>query len=194
MKNPAASIIMKNGAKIVLELLPENAPNTVKSFLYGVRHHVYDHHEIERIVPGSWIDLSYSAFHCEAAKYLIPPEQKVSPQAHLLPVTEGTVAMGGYGELGLAGCEIFFPLRDCPELTGTYPVFGIVREGLEELHRLEKEETLPVTDYPYPDVIINRPVRPQIIDHVELELFGAEYADPERVDHHELPLCWKELS
>lgn len=32
--NPIAVLYMKNGKKIVIELLPEAAPNTVNSFIY----------------------------------------------------------------------------------------------------------------------------------------------------------------
>lgn len=32
--NPIATLHLKNGKKIVIELLPESAPNTVNSFIY----------------------------------------------------------------------------------------------------------------------------------------------------------------
>ena len=53
----------------------------------------------------------------------------------------GCVCMGGYGEDGLASCEFFFPLRDCPDHKGIYPVFGKVIEGMDEIWRLEKVKT-----------------------------------------------------
>ncbi len=96
--NPSATLFMNNGNKIVIELLPEAAPNTVNRY-----------------------------------------------------------------DSGIAGCEFFFPLRECPELKGTYPMFGIVKEGMEELKRIEKVETAPVTNYPIEGVIINEPIEPQII-------------------------------
>ena len=99
--------------------------------------------------------------------------------------------MGGYGEAGLASCEFFFPLRACPEHKGIYPVFGKVLEGMDEIYRLEKVETVPVTDFPIEGVEINRPVEHQVIDHVEVELFGETYPEPVRVKDPDLPLCWK---
>ena len=99
--------------------------------------------------------------------------------------------MGGYGEAGLASCEFFFPLRDCPEHKGIYPVFGKVLEGMDEIYRLEKTDTVPVTDFPIAGVEVNRPVEPQIIERVELELFGQIYPEPVRVPNPELPPCWK---
>ena len=60
--NPIATLYMANGSKVVIELFPENAPNTVNSFIWAASNGYLDNHTIERIVPGNWIDMSYSAF------------------------------------------------------------------------------------------------------------------------------------
>ena len=62
---------------------------------------------------------------------------------------------------------------------------------MDELYRLEKVETVPVTDFPIEGVEVNRPVEPQVIDHVEVELFGKMYPEPVRVNDPKLPPCWK---
>ncbi len=186
--NPIATIFMENGAKIVIELLPNVAANAVNSFIYAAKNGFFDNHAIERIVPGNWIDMSYSAFDHEECKYLIPYEYEIDPQMEHPIAHPGCVCMGGY-ENGLSGCEFFFPLRDCPDHKGTYPVFGKVLEGMEELYRLEKIETTPVTDFPFP-IIVNKPVEPQVIKKVTLELFGEEYPEPVRVEGAELPVTW----
>ena len=61
----------------------------------------------------------------------------------------------------------------------------------DEIYRLEKVDTVPVTDFPIAGVEVNRPVEPQIIEKVELELFGQTYPEPVRVSNPELPPCWK---
>ncbi|HOO27981.1 MAG TPA: peptidylprolyl isomerase [Lachnospiraceae bacterium] len=183
MNNPEATILMKNGNQIVIELYPQKAPNTVNSFIYAAMHGIFDGHAIERIVPGSWVDFSYSAFGKEEAKYLIPLEFSQ------IPVEDGYIAMGGYGDLGIAGCEIFFPLRKCPEFNGKYPAFGKVLEGMEELYRLEKTKTVPIDTHP--GIEIHKPVEPQIVQNVRLELYGHLYPPPVRVAHHQLPDSWK---
>ena len=190
-RNPKVTLHMANGARIVMELLPEAAPNTVNSFLYAALGGYMDHHAIERIVPGNWIDVSYTAFGQEACRYLIPNEFELHPEIEPLPSHPGCVCMGGYGDAGLAGCEFFFPLRDCPEHKGTYPVFGRVLEGMEELRRLERVETVPVTDFPIEGVEVNRPVEPQVIERVETELYGGTYPEPVRVEKPKLPPCWR---
>ena len=124
---------MANGADIVIELLPEAAPNTVNSFIYAASHGYLDHHAIERIVPGNWVDVSYTAFGHKELQYLIPNEFALNPDVTPLDSHPGCVCMGGYGEAGLASCEFFFPLRDCPDHKGTYPVFGKVISGMDEI-------------------------------------------------------------
>ena len=165
MTNPKATLHMANGADIVIELLPEAAPNTVNSFIYAASHGYLDHHAIERIVPGNWVDVSYTAFGHKELQYLIPNEFALNPDVTPLDSHPGCVCMGGYGEAGLASCEFFFPLRDCPDHKGTYPVFGKV----------------------------NKPVEPQVIETVELELYGETYPEPVRVENPKLPKCWPKL-
>ena len=60
--NPTAALHMANGKKIIIELLPEFAPNTVNSFIYVASRGLMDHHAIQRIVPGNWVDVTYTSF------------------------------------------------------------------------------------------------------------------------------------
>ncbi|MCI8852125.1 MAG: peptidylprolyl isomerase [Lachnospiraceae bacterium] len=184
---------MENGNQIKMELLPKAAPNTVNSFLWAARKGVFDGHVIERIVPKDWIDVSYTGFQKREGQYLIPWEYTLNPQITPLDSDFGWVCMGGYGEQGQAGCEFFFPLRPCPEHKGIYPVFGRVLEGREELLRLRSLELEPVTTYPNPEIEVNRPVVPQKIQRVEVELFGQEYPEPVRLEEAELPECWRQV-
>ena len=188
--NPIATLYMENGSKIVIELLPEAAPNTVNSFIYAASRGYMNQHAIERIVPGDWVDMSCTAFGKKECKYLIPNEFQLHPELVPLDSHPGVVAMGGYDN-GISGCEFFFPLRDCPEHKGIYPVFGRVLEGMEEIRRLEKVDMIPVPDYPLVGFMTNRPVEPQVIERVEVELFGQSYPEPVRLADPELPLCWE---
>ncbi len=191
--NPIATLHMANHTRIVIELLPEYAPNTVASFLYAASHGVFDGHAIERIVPGNWVDMSYTGFQKKEGQYLIPFESDLHPEITPLDSDVGCVCMGGYGELGEAGCEFFFPLRPCPEHKGVYPVFGKVQSGIEEILRLEHVKTRPVEDFPIPGVEVNTPVLPERIDHVELDLKGISYPDPIRVNEGVLTPSWAQF-
>ena len=189
MQNPIATLHMENGANIVIELLPQAAPNTVNSFILAARNGHLNHHAIERIVPGDWVDVSYTAFGHKELQYLLPNEFELHPEIEPLDSHPGCVCMGGYGEAGLAGCEFFFPLRDCPEHKGIYPVFGKVIDGMDEIRRISAEKTRPV-NFPIPGIEVNEPINPQVIGTVELELFGREYPEPLRKKDAQIPVCW----
>ena len=72
---------------------------------------------------------------------------------------------------------------------GIYPVFGYVREGMDELYRLEKVPTRRVP-FPIEGVEVNEPLQPEILEKVTLELFGKTYPLPVRMEKQELPPCW----
>ena len=76
---PYLKLYLKSGAKIVIELWPEAAPNAVNSLIYVASHGWMDHHAIQRIAPGKWVDLSYNAYGHEECRYLIPDEFKLNP-------------------------------------------------------------------------------------------------------------------
>lgn len=188
--NPIATFHMKNGNKIVIQLLPEAAPNTVASFVSCVQKGALDGHAIERIVPGKWVDFSYTAFHSEDSRYLIPREADLHPEITPLDSHPGCVCMGGYGEKGNAGCEPFFPLKDCPEHKGIYPVFGRVLEGLDEIYRLERVETTPVQTA-IEGYVVDTPIHPQVIEKVTVELNGYVLPPVVKMPHNWIPPTWE---
>lgn len=97
MQNPRVTFQMNTGRTIVLELLPDQAPNTVRSFLWLARNSCYTGHSIQRIVPGYVVDASYNAFGKEMACYLIDNESTSHGFPNHLRLEPGTIAMGGYG-------------------------------------------------------------------------------------------------
>ncbi len=185
--NPIATMTLGSGGVIRMELYPEIAPHAVTSFVYLARKGVFDHYPIERIVPGWVLDMSYHAFHNPEACYFIPNDVK---SGQFLEAEFGAVGLGGYGEPQIAGGEFFFPLEHCPTITGTYPIFGKVTEGLTELRRLERVETYAVPFAESTDVKINTPVRPEFIRQVTVETFGVDYGQPVRLTGGSKPLYW----
>lgn len=190
VQNPIASIALSTGAVIRLELYPEIAPNAVTSFIYLANRQVFDHYPIERIVPGWVVDVSYHAFGNPQACYFIPNDVQ---SGRYLEAAFGTIGLGGYGAPDIAGGEFFFPLENCPGITGKYPIFGKVTQGLEELRRLEQVETYPVSYPGLPDVQINTPVVPVFIERVSVDTFGADYGEPTRLRGKEKPYFWPTL-
>ncbi|MBR2991313.1 MAG: peptidylprolyl isomerase [Solobacterium sp.] len=189
--NPKAILHMSSGRDIVIELFPDAAPNTVNSFIHIASNGLMDHYAIQRIVPGKWVDVSYSGYGKKEAQYLIPGEFTLHPEITPLPSHPGCVCMGGYGDYGLAGGEIFFPLKDCPEHLGIYPVIGQVIEGMDEIRRIAEVPVRKLEDFIIPEMIVYEPVTPEIIETVELELYGKTYPEPVKQTHGWIPPTWK---
>lgn len=189
-QRPIVTFTMAHGPEIIIELYPEEAPNTVNSFLSLAQKGCFDGHAIERIVPGFVVDASYRAFSREACKYLIDNESRSCGHQNALRVEPGVIAMGGYGEDGIAGGEFFFPLEYHERLDGNYPAFGKILSGLPEILRWQ---TLPLRRVPYPenpDIEINEPEEPLVIASVRAETFGVSYPEPIRRSMNRKPPSW----
>lgn len=185
--NPIATFKMKSGHIFQVELLPSLAPNTVNSFIYLAQSGCYDQYAIQRIVPNSWIDISYSGLGNETAKYFINNEATMQNNHS---ISFGHMCMGGYSDQDIAGGEIFFPLRDCPDLVGKYPILGNVLNGIEIMRTMEGVETYPVVIEEAPTIEINTPVEPIIIESVTVETFGVNYPLPIRKEPIPCPPRW----
>ena len=70
-----------------------------------------------------------------------------------------------------AGSQFFIMHKDSPHLDGSYAAFGKVTEGLEVVNAIADERT----DYS------DRPLNPQVMKKVTVELFGEEYGEPEKM-------------
>lgn len=189
MIHPIVTIRLAHGPAVVCELYPEEAPNTVRSFLYLARLGCFDHHAMERLAPDFVADMSYTAFGRPEAKYLIPYETQSVGFPNHLKADVGTIVMGGY-ENGIAGGEFFFPLKSNPKLDYSYPAFGKIIEGLEEVLRWN---ALPVVEVPFPPdpaIRITAPAEPVVVDRVEVETFGEAFPEPERLEGAVLPVNW----
>ena len=176
VKHPVASIEMSSGARIMIELFPESAPNTCNSFIHLARRGLFNNREIRRVVPGFVIQPSYSSFEEPEMDYNISGEFAAAGFEGGIPNDYGCVAMGGDGKTASGSC-FYFNLCNDKRLDGRFPVFGKVVEGLEELKRIEGVALQPVQS-DMPGVIINVPVRPEIMKKVTIETFGHEYPPP----------------
>jgi len=187
MKNPIATITMENGVEIVIELIPELAPNTVNSFIYLAARGAFDNYKIARVEPGFVVDVSTNAYNREICRYLIENEAgKIAAEKRLTPEL-GVIGMGGYDN-GIAGGEFFFPLDHVQRLDGNYPMFGKIIKGAEEIARIGMG---PVEEFAYntPGMVLHKPVNKEIILTVKVETHGVDYPEPLRLDT-ELPSHW----
>ena len=70
-----------------------------------------------------------------------------------------------------AGSQFFIMHKDSPHLDGSYAAFGKIIEGQDVVDKIAET----ATDY------TDRPLEPQVMKQVTVELFGETYPEPEKV-------------
>ncbi|MDF2870319.1 MAG: hypothetical protein K0R05_1894 [Anaerocolumna sp.] len=171
-KNPIVTIEMENGGLIKLELYPDIAPNTVKNFISLVQKNYYDGLIFHRVIRGFMIQGGDpEGTGMGGPGYSIKGEFSYNQFENNLKHSAGVISMARSQMPNSAGSQFFIMHKDSPHLDGSYAGFGKVTEGLEIVNTIADEKT----DYS------DRPLNPQVMKKVTVELFGEEYGEPEKM-------------
>ncbi len=127
------AIIETNHGKIVLNLLPDNAPETVRSFIKLAESKFYDDTLFHRVIPGFMIQggdpnsklPDKSKWGQGGPGYNLKAE--FNSRSHL----RGIVSMARSTDPDSAGSQFFIVTADSTSLDNQYTVFGEVIEGME---------------------------------------------------------------
>jgi peptidyl-prolyl cis-trans isomerase B (cyclophilin B) len=122
---------------IVIQMLPEKAPNHVRHVLRLTSLGVYDKTAFHRIAPGFVIQAGDLNTRSEPAsqaaqKYIVKIRAEVNDIKH----KAGIVSMARGEEIDSALTSFFVVLGDQPALDGTYTVFGRVVEGMDVVEKI----------------------------------------------------------
>ncbi|BCK00635.1 peptidylprolyl isomerase [Anaerocolumna chitinilytica] len=171
-KNPIVTIEMENGSLIKLELYPDLAPNTVKNFISLVQKNFYDGIIFHRVIRGFMIQGGDpEGTGMGGPGYSIKGEFSYNHFENNLKHTAGVISMARSQMPNSAGSQFFIMHKDSPHLDGSYAAFGKVTEGMDVVNAIADERT----DYS------DRPLTPQVMKKVTVELFGEEYGEPEKM-------------
>lgn len=169
-KNPVVTIEMENGDVIKAELYPEIAPNTVNNFISLIQKEYYDGLIFHRVIKGFMIQGGCpEGSGMGGPGYGIHGEFAQNGFDNNLLHTEGVLSMARSMMPNSAGSQFFIMHKTSPHLDGSYAAFGKVIEGMENVNKIAET----ATDYS------DRPLEPQIMKRVTVELFGEEYPQPE---------------
>lgn len=178
MKHPIAKMYTDHGV-ITMELYPEYAPNTVKSFIWAANEGMYENRLIKRVVPGFVIQPSYCYFDDKRCDFMLDGEFLANGIENPLKMEKWTVAMAGNGENEAHGSEFFITLSDetGEKLQGRFAAFGKVIDGFEEVERLASVPTEPI-HIEGVNAVIRQPVEDEYMRHMEVETFDLVYEKP----------------
>jgi cyclophilin family peptidyl-prolyl cis-trans isomerase len=119
--------------RIVMELYPDDAPVTVGSFVYLIRHHYYDGILFHRVIQDFMAQTGDpSGTGSGGPGYSF--EDEFSDRRH---TGKGVLSMANRGP-GTNGSQFFITFGPTPHLDGKHTVFGKVTEGLEVLDKLTR--------------------------------------------------------
>ena len=170
-QNPVVTIEMMDGKKMVAELYPEVAPNTVNNFISLVKKGFYDGLIFHRVIPGFMIQGGDpEGTGMGGPGYTIHGEFSGNGFPNDLKHTPGVLSMARTMAPNSAGSQFFVMVEDAPHLDGQYAAFGKVIEGLETAQAIVRA----------PRDRSDKPIMPQRMKAVTVETFGVEYPEPEK--------------
>ena len=171
-QNPLVTFEMENGGKIVAELYPEVAPNTVNNFIALANSGYYDGLIFHRVIPGFMIQGGCpQGTGTGGPGYAIKGEFKSNGIQNDLKHDRGVLSMARAMHPNSAGSQFFIMVERAPHLDGQYAAFGRVVSGMEVA------DTIVNADRDRMD----KPFEDQKMKSVTVETFGVDYPAPEKM-------------
>ena len=174
MAKPEVTITMKSGEVMKGELYPEIAPQTVVNFISLANRGFYDGLIFHRVIPGFMIQGGDpQGIGIGGPGYSIRGEFAANGFAgNDLAHTTGVLSMARARHPDSAGSQFFIMVDDAPHLDGQYAAFGKITENVEAAIAISQV----MRDYN------DKPVEPQTIDTIRVEVFGEEYGEPDKLN------------
>lgn len=170
MENPVVTFEMENGDVMKAELYPEIAPNTVRNFISLLKKGYYDGLIFHRVISGFMIQGGCpEGTGMGGPGYSIRGEFSQNGFENHLQHDEGVLSMARAMHPDSAGSQFFIMHKKSPHLDGAYAAFGKITEGMDVVNEIADTQT----DYQ------DRPLAPQVMKKVTVEVFGEEYPEPE---------------
>ncbi len=131
MKNKGV-LITTNGGTFLIELFPEDAPNTVHNFLKLAESGFYDGTVFHRIIPGFMIQGGDpNTKNPDKSMWgQGGPDYNIKEEFNTLQHDRGIVSMARSQHVDSAGSQFFIVHKDSNHLDGEYTAFGRLVPGL----------------------------------------------------------------
>lgn len=171
-----ATIVLKTGQEIVLELYGEEAPNTVENFAFLANDGFYDGLTFHRIVDGFVIQGGDPTGTGSGGSGLqISGEFNNNGGKNTVSHERGVISMARGSGYNSASSQFFIVHKDSLFLDGNYAAFGKVTEGLDVIDQIAQVNTNS-SDKPLTDVIMKRVsvVKNVISDPIMVEQSASE--------------------
>ena len=170
-QNPIVTFEMEDGGKMVAELYPEVAPNTVNNFISLVKSGFYDGLIFHRVIPGFMIQGGCpQGTGMGGPGWSIRGEFSGNGVKNDLKHDRGVLSMARAMNPNSAGSQFFIMVEKAPHLDGQYASFGKVIEGMDVADRIVNAKR----DWN------DKPLEAQRMKSVTVETFGVDYPAPSK--------------
>ena len=171
--NPIVTITMEDGGKIVAELYPDVAPQSVYNFISLIKKGFYNGLIFHRCIYGFMIQGGCpDGTGMGGPGYCIKGEFKANGFNNDLRHSRGVLSMARTQAPDSAGSQFFIMHKDSPHLDGEYAAFGMVIEGMEVVDAIASAPR---------NMITNKPKKPQVMASVTVDTKGVDYPEPEKL-------------
>ena len=172
-ENPVATLEMENGGRVVIELYPKIAPNTVCNFIELANSGYYDGLIFHRCIQGFMIQGGDpEGTGMGGPGYTIKGEFTANGFENNLSHERGVISMARRAmPLDSAGSQFFIMVADSTYLDGEYAAFGKVIEGMKVVDAIVANETDQNA----------QPLQDQIITSIRVDSKGIEYPEAEKI-------------
>ena len=173
MSNPIVTIEMENGKKIVAELYPDIAPQSVRNFISLANAGFYNGLIFHRCIYGFMIQGGCPLGNGMGGPgYCIKGEFKSNGFNNDLRHTRGVLSMARTMIPDSAGSQFFIMHKDSPHLDGEYAAFGMVIEGMDVVDAIASTPR---------NMMTNKPKKDQRMVKVRVDTKGVDYPEPEKL-------------
>lgn len=169
--NPIVTITMANEEQIKVELYPEVAPNTVKSFISLVKKGFYNGLIFHRVIPEFMIQGGDPKGNGTGGPgYSIKGEFTNNGFVNNLKHDRGVISMGRTQQSkDSAGSQFFIVVKTSSSLDKDYAAFGKVISGMETVDKIVNT----------PRDKNDKPKQDQVMKSVTVDTLGVNYNEPE---------------
>lgn len=165
---PQVTVEMKDGGRMIIELYPETAPQTVANFVELVQKGFYDGLIFHRVIPGFMIQGGCpQGSGMGGPGYTIKGEFPSNGIKNELLHDRGVISMARSSHPDSAGSQFFIMVARAPHLDGEYAAFGKVLEGMEVADAIVA----------VPRDFRDRPFEEQIIAKMTVDTGDSQLAD-----------------
>ena len=172
MENPIMTLTMTDGGKIVCELYPEKAPQSVRNMISLANKGFYDGLIFHRVISGFMIQGGCpKGTGTGGPGYCIKGEFLFNGVDNKLKHKRGVLSMARAQSPNSAGSQFFIMHQDAPHLDKQYAAFGKVLSGMEVVDAICQVKTDRN----------DRPETEQKMKSVTVDTQGGEYPEPEKL-------------